>query len=701
MYEGLEAVDWAGMQHAYGPAREVPDLLRGLVDPDPAVREVALDAMYGGIHHQGDVYDCTLAAVPFLLQALTSPGTPGRDGIAELLASIGAVDDWPLDAGDDEEFAAMVKRIGQARQLIATAGPDLLALAADPDPALRAALPPLLTICAGDPRVAATFAARFAVEADAGVRRALLDGLSRIAARTGDRRIVGHLRTVAATAPEASTAAAALIAIGGVDPALVPLDGAADTLERAYAEDAPPAEPAGYTTDTLIGAVRVLSERANEGRRAPHAARLIDRLTDVLGPRVAERADLLARLLRSPHPDVVDDALFGAAKLVERWRGEHTPLVRLFGAHLTHPEPKVAGHAAATLRRWAPLTAVVAGPAAAVLADLDTRPWRDGLPAWAVPPRADAPGLHPTLELLARLGDERALPYLLTALTLPARPRDTGHLLARYPQHAERIVAALLPILPVHRAGTRPPEWHGLHAALQACGAAAAAAVPWLLTRLDDASATTLGRIGAAAAAAVPALRVAATGDDPRLAVAAAEALWRIERADVLPWLTPRIDGPAGTAALRAIAAMGAAAAPAAPYVATFLDPGDAGWWRPTAAALALWRISDDPERAAPVLTAAWHANPRTRLEIADAASTPVTVEPSPPAGSFTGDRSAGGGPAAGPNPLAAALAPVLRAELAEPRRHGTSGTGWSSAQVTDDERLLADCRRALARVQA
>ncbi|MEV0130631.1 hypothetical protein AB0H83_19475 [Dactylosporangium sp. NPDC050688] len=682
MYEGLDAVDWAGMQHAYGPAREVPDLLRGLVDPDPAVREVALDAMYGGVHHQGDVYDCTLAAVPFLLQALTAPGTPGRDGIAELLASIGAADDWPLDADDDEDFAAMVERIGHARQLITAAGPDLLGLAADPDPALRAALQPLLTICAGDPRVAATLAARFAVEADAGVRRALLDGLSRIAARTGDRSIVGQLLTVAATAPEASTAAAALIAVGGVDPALVPLDGAADTLERAYAEDAP---PAGYTTDTLIGAVRVLSERANEGRRAPHAARLIDRLTDVLGPRVAERADLLARLLRSPHLDVVDDALFGAAKLVERWRGEHTPLVRLFGAHLTHPEPKVARHAADTLRHWAPLTAAVAGPAAAVLADLDTRPWRDGLPAWAVPSRADAPGLHPTLELLARLGDERALPYLLTALALPARSRDTGHLLARYPQHAERIVAALLPVLPVHRAGTRPPEWYGLHAALQASGAAAAAAVPWLLTRLDDASATTLGRIGAAAAAAVPALRVAATGDDPRLAVAAAEALWRIERADVLPWLTPRIDGPAGTAALRAIAAMGAAAAPAAPYVATFLDARDAGWWRPTAAALALWHVSGDAERAAPVLTAAWHANPRTRLDIA-AAATPGTVAP-----------CAGGGPSAGAHPLAAALAPVLRAELAEPRRHGTDGTGWSSMQVTADERLLADCRRALA----
>jgi hypothetical protein len=107
----MEDIGWDSMEHAYGPADEVPVLIRGLVDPDPAVRERALDAMYGAVHHQGDVYDCTPATVPFLLEALTTTGVPGRDGIAGLLASIGAAEEWPVR---DE-------RVARARDLIAAA----------------------------------------------------------------------------------------------------------------------------------------------------------------------------------------------------------------------------------------------------------------------------------------------------------------------------------------------------------------------------------------------------------------------------------------------------------------------------------------------------------------------------------------------------------------------------------------------------
>jgi hypothetical protein len=63
IFAGLDGLPWHDMSHAYGPAGEVPELLRGPADPDPAVRETALDAMYGGVHHQGDVYDCTLTAL--------------------------------------------------------------------------------------------------------------------------------------------------------------------------------------------------------------------------------------------------------------------------------------------------------------------------------------------------------------------------------------------------------------------------------------------------------------------------------------------------------------------------------------------------------------------------------------------------------------------------------------------------------------
>ena len=78
MFTGLDDVGWESLRHAYGSAEDVPGWVRGLVDPDPAVREESLDAMYGAVHHQGDIYDSTVAAVPYLIEALSTPGLSGR-----------------------------------------------------------------------------------------------------------------------------------------------------------------------------------------------------------------------------------------------------------------------------------------------------------------------------------------------------------------------------------------------------------------------------------------------------------------------------------------------------------------------------------------------------------------------------------------------------------------------------------------------
>ncbi len=110
MFKGLDDIDWESLRHAYGSAEDVPGWVRGLVDSDPAVREESHDAMYGAVHHQGDVYDSTVAAVPFLVEALTVPGLPGREAIAELLASIAELSQWPDEAGLDEDRAGMLRR---------------------------------------------------------------------------------------------------------------------------------------------------------------------------------------------------------------------------------------------------------------------------------------------------------------------------------------------------------------------------------------------------------------------------------------------------------------------------------------------------------------------------------------------------------------------------------------------------------------
>jgi hypothetical protein len=90
MLEGLDAIDWAELHHAYGPATDVPDLIRSLLSDDPEIVEEALDSLYGTIWHQGTVYQATAYAVPFLIELLDSEAEQAKVGLLGLLGGIGA-----------------------------------------------------------------------------------------------------------------------------------------------------------------------------------------------------------------------------------------------------------------------------------------------------------------------------------------------------------------------------------------------------------------------------------------------------------------------------------------------------------------------------------------------------------------------------------------------------------------------------------
>ncbi|OIK23665.1 hypothetical protein VT52_031345 [Streptomyces malaysiense] len=85
---GLDGLDWSALTHAYGPADDVPGLLRALCSPDAEQRHQALDALYGNIFHQGSRYPATAAAVPFLVRMAADPALPGRAVCLELLAAL-------------------------------------------------------------------------------------------------------------------------------------------------------------------------------------------------------------------------------------------------------------------------------------------------------------------------------------------------------------------------------------------------------------------------------------------------------------------------------------------------------------------------------------------------------------------------------------------------------------------------------------
>jgi hypothetical protein len=88
MLEGLEGIDWGRLSHAYGPAADVPRLIRALAEGSEEVRNEAIDALFGTIVHQGSVYAATAPAVPFPIELLEESAVPGREHILHLLQSI-------------------------------------------------------------------------------------------------------------------------------------------------------------------------------------------------------------------------------------------------------------------------------------------------------------------------------------------------------------------------------------------------------------------------------------------------------------------------------------------------------------------------------------------------------------------------------------------------------------------------------------
>jgi HEAT repeat protein len=89
MFARLDDIDWASLEHAYGPATDVPGHLRDLRAGSAQARRRALSGLYGGICHQGTRYEASAPAVPFLLELLADPATPDRAAIVGLVAAIG------------------------------------------------------------------------------------------------------------------------------------------------------------------------------------------------------------------------------------------------------------------------------------------------------------------------------------------------------------------------------------------------------------------------------------------------------------------------------------------------------------------------------------------------------------------------------------------------------------------------------------
>lgn len=742
MFGGIDEVDWASLAHAYGPADDVPHMLFGLASADPAERETALDGMYGAVHHQGDVYDSTLACIPFLIELVANPAVQDRGGIVELLTSIGGIDldgDDELDPEDEEfEYAA---NYAMASSAVTASADVFLALVDAQDRGVRLAAPLALATLHDDPElVLGLLRERLGIEPDAEVRFACVEAAGRIALRHRQLapEVVEWLTvlTRAPSHPGLRLAALAQLArcapdtlpadvVPGVTGLLrelraepVPVSGAADSAGRAAepvgpctepaataAEPAAPVtEPAGPSaesvtpaaepaataaepvaerpsTPTLLGRLREMHEADRAGRGAPWTADLLRTLHSGLGDRVDDRIALLADQLCSPDWGQRIDAVRMSSGLLRTWRGAYDELVGLIGEQLADPEKRLADAAADALGELFGLAA----PAADALADrVAADPG-----AWVREWESGPPTLGSAVAALARAGDRRAVPVLARTLELPEAPHDLGYAL----DHLGAAATSLAPALR-HRLGEVELD-----------------------ERLYDRAGPLLyGLTALRAADAVPeVLRVLRGAPDHRR-----------------EWVAE--------SALRALTAFGPGAQEAVPELRALLRCVGVGSGVSASLAArtagALWAIEGDAEPVLPVLRAALSAadsGARRSAATALGALGPAGEEASGELGDLLGApepwtrldaaialwRVTGEHGRAWPVllaaweglpntrvPIAECLAEltaegaerILRDELAALRRHNAIDGGYGSHDIFTDEKLLALCRRALTR---
>lgn len=732
---GLDAVDWASLTHAYGDAGDVPVLLRALAGDDPRERANALDALYGGVHHQGDVYNSTLACLPFLLALAGDPAVADRASVLYLLASIGESADAAIEHawdgmpdphtviaahdGEDDWWEELAVAYGLlAGDVLRERVPLLARLFDDPDPAVRAAAIGLLARRHPQPpAVLDPLIARAAVEQDGAVRHALAGAFGELLGRSPEsgRATEGLLR-LAAPGGDPGTVLTALAELARHTPEQLPADlveRATAALDDAQQRGSSPAAPPLPDDDTLSSHLRRLRATEFEDATDERAAEALADLHLALGDRVTDRHRLVLHALRHGDPQSRADAVERAGDLHSGWRvpgAEAT--AELLAALVTATDPAVSAAETATaaareLRLCAlPLTPALLDAAAAVAEAGEYRTswgWERGLPGQC-------------LQLLVAAGDRRAATLL--ARLLPGRegPEELPAWCARLAAHAADLIPTLVPHLSWTNAksDTTPGVFdHAgvtascrVLAALQAClpgsgaliapvleefrkelpktGGTLHPAALLLLARPDD-----LGREAEEAeeaAEVVPVLRLLLTDPKPATRAVIARALWHagLDPAELWPVLAELLaDQQAWYArqlALDLLAAMGPAAAPLAePLRACLTDDSDQITAR-AALALRAAGLADGPQSAQLLdrtLATAWTGTRAVRPVIA------------------AGLRRA----AAAGQPLPGGLRDLLAMEAAEVRRLGNDGAPRPGMRYdcAADEELRADCAELLA----
>lgn len=575
MLNGIDDIDWAALDGAYGPCTEAPDILRGLASPDPDVAGEAMFEFGSSVWHQGTVYPVTVEVVPFLVELAVTEGVHRRP---DLLRILGELCDPRLTRGPEQPLV---------RAAVAVHSGPLLPLLADADPRIR--LHAAFAAAHSGPHAYDSLRERWASEDHPPVRASILAGLSRLEPAATVPLLEAALHD---PSPELRATAATVLAGSGVP--LPP-----DVLE--------PVGEALALVDTLWAGHRPAWEVVFAATEPAAAA--------ILGAPLARSADpsTRSRLLHSIHARFL------------RSRSSVPALLPPVAGLLTDPDPEVRSDAA--------VAALAAGPLVAPLLTADPvspgvrRPSGEAAPTAGMSVAGSLLGMagagsrcalrvlvhlgHPGYpEALAAAWDAGTAHDVLSGIEVPFDPAALA--VIRRAITGPRPGSAASPFF---LASSRQ-DIDGLLAVLESWGPAAAPAFPEivaLLTSHPDSAAPALAAIGPAALPAIPALTGRArTGDVP-----SGHAILRLT-GDTGPLLTaaaavlPAVPSSSGIDPhrlvhwLRLIADAGADAAVLVPGLARMLggtpeDQPDRRRVR-VAAARVIWRATGDAAAVRPAL---------------------------------------------------------------------------------------------------